>query len=132
MRYEIGESSFNKVGKPNVWTIIDTATTKQIDGCAAFTTEIVCDCYSVNNAITVRDALNAVCLVEEQSPPPADQWELTDEQIAEAKLQPPFVINRIKAFCDYARGLEIKSNNGTINESDSVLLSNIKRDIAKY
>jgi DNA invertase Pin-like site-specific DNA recombinase len=28
--------------------------------------------------------------------PPADQWELTDEQIAKAKLQPPLVINKIK------------------------------------
>ena len=58
--------------------------------------------------------------------PPADQWTQEEQAKFTEENQPVIVFNRIGAFVNFAKGMEIKERNGTLDDSSRVLLKKLE------
>ena len=64
--------------------------------------------------------------VDDLAFPPADQWTQEEQDKFTEENQPVIVFNRIGAFVNFAKGMEIKERNGTLDDSSRVLLKKLE------
>ena len=62
---------------------------------------------------------------------PADQWTQEEQAKFAEEDKPVIVFNRIGAFVNFAKGMEIKQNNGTISDKDRKLLEQLDMTVIK-
>lgn len=70
-------------------------------------------------------------LGEDRKIEPADQWTHEEQTKFTEENQPVIVFNRIGAFVNFAKGMEIKQNNGTISDNDRKLLEQLDMAVIK-
>ena len=64
--------------------------------------------------------------VDDLAFPPADQWTQEEQAKFTEENQPVIVFNRIGAFVNFAKGMEIKERNGTLDDSSRELLKKLE------